>query len=261
MKLTFLRPLYDSCGDYVSAYLDVDRAQEDAQHAIELRWRSGREQLVGQGADPATLDAVADIVTDPANAGPGIVVFARHGTVRLRAALRAANRREISRLAALPHVMPMLAQRPSQVPHLRVAANREGGEILAVTGGRTVDDEQIRGQDWPVHKSPSGGWSQPSHQRSAERTWDENAKGFARQVMDAAAGIHAGRVIIAGDIRTRALLLDHLSPPPREAAVVVDREVPAGSDATAEAPTAASEAPCATQGYRRQAISMPTEEV
>ena len=45
MKLAFLRPLYDSFGDYVSAYLDVDRAREDAQHAIDLRWRSGREQL------------------------------------------------------------------------------------------------------------------------------------------------------------------------------------------------------------------------
>jgi hypothetical protein len=90
-------------------------------------------------------------------------------------------------------------------------------------------------------RTPTGGWSQPSHQRSAERAWDENAKEFAHQVMDAAAGSHAERVIIAGDIRTRALLLDHLSPPLREAAVVVDREGPADSDATAEAPTAASE--------------------
>jgi hypothetical protein len=234
MNLGFLRPLYDNYGDYVSVYLDVDRAREDGGHAVELRWRSGREQLASQGADPATLDAVAEVVTDPANAGSGIAVFARQGTVRLRAALRAAPRREISRLAALPHIMPMLAQRPAQVPHLRVTANREGGEILVRTGDAIADDEQVRGHDWPVHKSPSGGWSQLSHQRSVEHTWDENAKELARQVTEAAAGIGAERIIVAGDVRTRALLLDHLSPPLREAVVLVDREVPAGDPATAE---------------------------
>ncbi|HEX5296214.1 MAG TPA: hypothetical protein VFW50_04425 [Streptosporangiaceae bacterium] len=29
MKLTPLRPLYDSCGDYVSVYLDTGRAHDD----------------------------------------------------------------------------------------------------------------------------------------------------------------------------------------------------------------------------------------
>ena len=39
MDLGFLRPLFDDIGDYVSVYLDTDRAHENALTAIELRWR------------------------------------------------------------------------------------------------------------------------------------------------------------------------------------------------------------------------------
>jgi hypothetical protein len=43
MRLASLRPLYDSCGDYVSVYLDTFRAREDAAEVIGLRWRAARE--------------------------------------------------------------------------------------------------------------------------------------------------------------------------------------------------------------------------
>ena len=74
MKLTPLRPLYDSCGDYVSAYLDTGRAHEDARHAIDLRWRAARELLAAAGADPATPDAVGKVLTDRGRTAPGTAV-------------------------------------------------------------------------------------------------------------------------------------------------------------------------------------------
>src|SRR5437763_7062523 len=148
MKLTPLRPLYDSCGDYVSVYLDTGRAHENAQHAIELRWRAAHERLAAEGADPATLDAVRDALTDPGHSAPGTAVFARHGAIRLRSGLRDAPARETSRLAALPHVLPMLAQLPLLVPHLRVTATRAGGEVLAVTGAGEARDEKTAAQSW-----------------------------------------------------------------------------------------------------------------
>jgi hypothetical protein len=235
MKLAFLRPLYDSFGDQVSVYLDVSRAREDAAQAIALRWRAASERLADAGADAATLDAVADAVTDPANAAPGVAVFARHGTVRLRAPLRDAPRSEIARMAALPHVMPMLAQRPLQVPHLRVTADREGGEVLAITGTGRVRTEWAARQGWPVHKTPGGGWAQDHHQRNVERTWDDNAKELAGHTEEAARQVHAEHIVIGGDVRARTLLLDHLSTPLRQAAVVVGEEVPADAKALADA--------------------------
>jgi hypothetical protein len=239
MKLGHLRPLYDAYGDYVSVYLDNDRAHEDAQHAIELRWRSARERLAAAGADTGTLDAVHEAVTDPANAGPGLAVFARNGAVRFCSGLGDAPRREIARLAMLPHVLPMLAQRPPQVPHLRVAATRAGGEVLAVTGSGEVGEQQATADTWPVHKTPAGGWAQDIHQRSVEENWDANAKELADRVGAAAGQIHAERIVIAGDVRARTLLLDRLDAPLRQAAVVVDSEVPARSEAMTAAADAA----------------------
>jgi hypothetical protein len=235
MELSHLRPLYDAYGDYVSVYLDVDRAHEDAPHAIELRWRSARERLAAESADPATLDAVQEIVTDPANAAPGIAVFARHGGARLSRGLRDAPRREIGRLAALPHVMPMLAQAPPRVPHLRVTATRTGGEVLAVSDAGNLREEKASAGTWPVHKTPGGGWSHDIRQRNVEENWDANARELASRTAELAAQIHAERVVVAGDVRARTLLLDRLDPNLRQAAVVIDSEVPADSDAMAAA--------------------------
>lgn len=156
MKLGFLRPLYETYGDYASVYLDVSRAAEDAAHAIDLRWRAARDQLAADGADQASIDAIAAAVTDPANAAPGIAVFASHGTVAMLARLRAAPRREIARFAELPHMMPLLAQRPPRVPHLRVTAGLAGGEILAVTATGRIRDEWRAQGGWPLHKRPRG---------------------------------------------------------------------------------------------------------
>jgi len=80
MKLAFLRPLYDSFGGYVSAYLDIFRAREDAAEAIGLRWLAVRQRLADSGADPGTLDAVGNVITEPANAVPdgGIAATLRY---------------------------------------------------------------------------------------------------------------------------------------------------------------------------------------
>jgi hypothetical protein len=175
------------------------------------------------------------VATDPDNTAPGTAVFARHGAVRFRSALRDIPRREIARLAALPHAMPMLAQQPLRVPHLRVTATRSGGEVLQVPGEGGMRDERSEGPGWPVHKPSAGGWSQARYQRSAEHAWEVNAKELAAQVAAAAEQVRAEHIIVAGDIRARALLLEHLDSQLRRIAVVVDREVPADSEAMAEA--------------------------
>jgi len=80
VNLGFLRPLYDEFGDYVSVYLDTDRAHENALQAIELRWRAARQRLAGAGASQATLNAAAAVTGGPSGAR-GYAVFARHGVL------------------------------------------------------------------------------------------------------------------------------------------------------------------------------------
>lgn len=235
MNLDFLRPLYDEIGDYVSVYLATDRRHEDASQAIDLRWRDAREQLAQAGASEESLRAVAEVINDPGRAAPGQAVFARNGTVLFAATLDGPPRRQIARLAPLPHLMPLLAQRRPPIPHLRVSATKAGGEIVAIGGGGGLWRDWVAGKDWPVHKTQVGGWSQDRFQRSAEETWDENAKQLAAEVAKVAGQIGAGHVVVGGDVRARGLLLDHLPKLLRESAVVVGEEVTADSQAMAEA--------------------------
>ena len=235
MDLGFLRPLYERIGDYVSVYLDTDRADENAAYQIELRWRAVRERLAAAGASAPSLDAVAAAIGDPGNAAPGLAVFARDGAVVLTGALGAPPRREIARRAPLPHVMPLLAQRRPPIPHVRVSATRSGGEIVAVGSTGEERRDWVAGRAWPVHKTSVGGWSQDRYQRSAEEAWDENAKALAAEVIAVAGRLGSQRVIVAGDTRARSLLLDHLTTPLAESAAVFPEEVSADSQAMAEA--------------------------
>lgn len=235
MKLGLLRPLYQEIGGYVSVYLDASRAEEKAAQTAGLRWRAARDRLAGAGADPATLEAAGRVFTDPQQAAPGRAVFARAGRVAFTAALPAPPRREIARVAPLPHLMPLLAQEPPKPPHLRVSVSRGGGDILAVTSGGTVWAGQAGRTEWPVHKPASGGWAQLQHQRSSEEAWDENAKELAARVTEAAGQIQAERIIVAGDVRARELLLRHLSAPLQASVITIDQEIPADSPALAEA--------------------------
>jgi hypothetical protein len=230
MRLDFLRPLYEGTGDYASVYLDASRASEDAAELVALRWRAAREHLAGVGADQATLGALEELVTSQEHSVPGLAAFARSGEVALTTALPQPPRRAISRYARLPHVMPLLAQLPPQVPQLHVRADRSGGEVVALRPRGGATGERVKGPGWPVHKASLGGWSEARYQRSAEEAWAENAKQLAETVMAAAPQTGAELIVVAGDTRARSLLLEHLSTPLRESAVIVDREVDASSD-------------------------------
>jgi hypothetical protein len=149
--------------------------------------------------------------------------------------------------------MPMLAQRAGMAAHVIVVATREGGEITAVPAGvpAAASIQEVNGPGWPVHKTSVGGWSQDRYQRSVEHAWDENAEELAGQVAEAAARVSASSLIVAGDVRARALLLHHLATPLRDEAMVVDREVAADSPELAAAADEALRAQATRQAGQR----------
>jgi hypothetical protein len=243
VDLGFLRPLYenppgwpdsDSAGGYVSVYLDTT-PKENAPNEVALRLRAAREALAAAGADQATLDAVLAASLDHV-AARSHALFAAGGAVRLHGImLQAPALGESSSYTPLPHVVPWLAQRPPRLPHVRVSANREGGQVLAVPGAwpetqadletAMVGLTEVTGESWPVHKAAGGGWSQPRFQRSAEETWAETAKKIADAVTQAADRVKAAFVVLGGDIRERELLARSLPAALRGNLVIVDREV------------------------------------
>ena len=239
MDLGFLRPLYENPPDwpasgYVSVYLDTT-PKENAPNEVALRLRAAREALAAAGADRATLDAVLAANLDHVSARSH-ALFAAGGAVRLHGIMpESPPLGESSSYTPLPHVVPWLAQRPPRLPHVRVAANREGGQVLAVRGAwpETQGDletamvglTEVVGESWPVHKPAGGGWSQPRFQRSAEETWTETAKRIAEAVTRAADRVKAVFVVLGGDVRERTILADELPKALRDNVVVVEREV------------------------------------
>lgn len=239
MDLSFLRTVYenhpDGRGGYVSVYLDTTPTSADAPAELSLRWRAAHERLAAAGADDATLDAVEDVLSSRTHDAHGQAVFAAAGSVRLDSSLPLPPQEEIASYAPLPHVMPLLAQLPARVPYVLVAADRAGGQVLAVSStGETVEGD-VTGESWPVHKVSTGGWSEQRLQRSAEETWADNARLTADAALAVAQRVHAEFVVVGGDVRERTMVLDLLPPPLRDAAVVVDKETAPGSPAFTEA--------------------------
>ncbi len=227
MDLDFLKSLYENAEDrdtagYVSVYLDTSPATESAAKELTLRWRAGREELAADGVGAPALDAVGRHLTGRKPAAPGQAVFAHGGMVRLSAELPRPPRQEISRHGPLPHIMPLLAQLPPRLPHVRVGAERTGGRLLAVSAEGTTATSTVTGQTWPVHKVSRS--AQYHVQRSTEENWAENAKLLADAAIRAAEQVRAEFVVVGGDEWERSVLLDLLPVGLRDAAVVVDRE-------------------------------------
>jgi Bacterial archaeo-eukaryotic release factor family 2 len=235
MKLDFLRALYEDPpgefgGRYVSVYLDTTPTTAEAGTEVALRWQDARGRLAAAGADDATLDAVDRSATVLDHAVRGRVIFARGGATWLEGALPWPPQRELANLAPLPHVLPWLAQIPLQVPHVRVAATKVGGHVVAVSAvaaGEAVAETTIDGASWPVHKVSAGGWSEQRLQRSAEETWAATAKRIAAVTVAEAGRVRAQFVMVGGDVRERSMVLDQLPSALRESAVTMDREVDA----------------------------------
>jgi hypothetical protein len=276
MKAGTLRPFYAAFGGCASVYLDTDRHAEAATQALDLRWRTAREELADAGARGETLDAIAEVLADATQAAPGRAVFARDGMVIGIHPLRAAPAQPIARLAPLPRLLPALADDLPAMPHLRIAVRLDGGEVLTCFGpdlrtrfpaagpdgrpgapGATLLDHgeaqstgEITAEAWPVHKTSVGGWSQANNQCGTEHAWQENAKEVAAQVSRQAHRAAAEFIVVSGDVRARGLLLDQLASDLRDRAVIVDAEVAADSAELAGA-AAATTARMASEACQR----------
>ena len=161
MKVGFFRPLYSHLGDYVSVYLDTLPRDIAVPDEVGRRWRAARQRLAEAGAPAGTLDAIEAVVADPARAAPGRALFACDGRVIFTAPLSAAPRREIARVGQLPHLMPLLAQRPPSPPHWVAAASRSEPATRRGAGEAALRHRPRPGR--PVHQPARAGSLLLSH--------------------------------------------------------------------------------------------------
>ena len=210
-RLDTLTELVTTPGPYATAYLDATRSKELGPQEVAARWRALRDSLAEQGADVAALDAmdaVAGRHTDVP--GPhGQVIVAGGGRLRLDTVLPAPPRRAIARWAALPHLMPMVAQLGPVVPYVLAVVDRTGADV-SVHGPRGTESETVQGDDTEVHKVKVGGWAQDRYQNRSENLWEANARQVAEVVDSGVKRVAAQVVVVTGDVRARTALVDSL---------------------------------------------------
>ncbi|WBB76817.1 Vms1/Ankzf1 family peptidyl-tRNA hydrolase [Micromonospora sp. WMMD1128] len=213
MQLSFLRPLYDRPGPWCSVYLDASRDTHDSRPQVDLRWRALKGDLLAQGADQVTVEAVEEVVRrhEPMPGDYGIAVFASRGRVVLTEYLSAPPLRDLGTWAALPHTMPLVAQRGEQVAWVRVLADRTGADAMAVSAGGVPRRATVKGrQTRQLRRVQPGGWSQSRYQRAAMEAWHQNAGDAAAATADLAERVGADVVVVAGDIRATGMIAAQL---------------------------------------------------
>jgi hypothetical protein len=205
--------LYSNPGPFVSVYLDATRASESGNTEVELRWRGQRQRLAEAGADDKTLEAIDEV------AGAHFDVAGRHGQfivaaggeVLLDEVSRRPPLRELARWSPLPHVLPYLVDRSTQIPHLIVLIDRTGADVYTVLDDVHSDQTSVEGgAEYPLRKTGRDVWNERAFQNRVENAWETNSKEVAQAISESLpAEIRA--VLVAGDVRARNLVTDELT--------------------------------------------------
>ncbi|TQM03127.1 Vms1/Ankzf1 family peptidyl-tRNA hydrolase [Pseudonocardia kunmingensis] len=238
MDLRFLRELTDKPGPFATVYLDASHDTDDAARALALRWAEARASLAEQGADAATLDALAAAVdaAPPAVGRAGRVLVARGGEVVLDRTLPEPPQRPTCRWGPLPDLLPVLVEQPEPVTAVVVRVDETGGEVF-VAGPDAGPDrvEDVQGSEYLVHKVRGGGWSHLAMQERVEESWRRNTAEVAERVDRHVSATGASVLVVAGEPRSRSRLVDALGERSASIAVQVDHSGGATGDDLAAA--------------------------
>lgn len=205
MKLAYLQQVYERPGPFATAYLDTSAEAEDAAKAVELRWRSTRERLAGQGADETTLDALSRHVDEHEwRIGQhGQVLVAQQGEVVLSDELprppREMTEQEQAHVGPVPHLMPYLRLRGPRIPRVVAVVDQAGARVRIVHATREAECLSVEGRD-ATQGAATG----------ADDQAKENAALVGEEVSKHAANIGAKAIVLAGEPQQRGLVHERI---------------------------------------------------
>lgn len=212
MNESGLTSLYDARGPFVSLYLDATSAVEGAAQRWEARWKNVLRDLGNAGVDLPTRDAL-DAARGQHGPGNTRVLIASHGRVHLATYLPEPPPRELVRIDALPHLLPLVDHMALQVPHVVVLADRAGADVLAYAhAGTPTEAARHEANLWPIHHTGVGGWSSKRYDNTVRNSWEESAREVADLVEKVSKDVDAELVVASGDPRALALLAENLAP-------------------------------------------------
>jgi hypothetical protein len=115
-----LRRILDHPGPFATVHLDASHDTESAAHEQELRWRAARDELATKGAGEDTLAALDEAVLNgpPAVGRAGRLLVAAGGEVVLDHWLAGPPPTPVTRVGALPYLLPLVELSADPVPHV-----------------------------------------------------------------------------------------------------------------------------------------------
>ena len=216
----------DGDAQVATVYLTTEAEIENAAQRTEQHWKSLRASMAEAGVPASVLEAVDAWVPDAHLEGQTLAVVATAAGAHVVDSFAEPPVTDAFRWGPLPWAGPILEQRQAAVPHLAVAIDRTGADLVLFRPGRDDLTEEVRGESSdPIHKSKPGGWSQKRYQQRAENTWQENAGNVADEVVRLVERSGARLVVVTGDVRAVQLLRDALPKQVDELVHVVDGDV------------------------------------
>ncbi|MFF5785710.1 hypothetical protein ACFY8P_12160 [Streptomyces sp. NPDC012693] len=214
MDLDFLKPLLAHPGPWASVFIETGRATEDGAKIQKLRDRAVLGQLVDEGADPATLRALAQrLGAEPASgAPPGRALFATDGAVVLDLPLGVAPPAAEVTWTGLPHIAPLIFLRGDE-PECQVVLIDRTGADLAQWGplGREPAG-RVEGEAWQGrgHRSMPQDRYAWHYSNKVEDAWEETADVIAAELTRRCPQDGGTLLVLAGDARERKAVRERL---------------------------------------------------
>lgn len=212
MELHDLSDALSQPGPFVTVHVSSESAVEQAQAAYDLAWKDVLTRLADLGVDEATRSAVHD-ARGAHDAGDSrfVVATPADGRVRLAVSLGTPARRTVVDLAPLPHLLPLVDDLTTRVPHVMVLADRTGADVTAYyDSSHQAGEVTVKGHAPDIRKVPVGGWSNLRYQHRAENGWQANAREIVDTVVELADSVGAQVIVAAGDERELTLVHEHL---------------------------------------------------
>lgn len=218
---------------------DVTREAETGDQAVLTRWKDLRRTLETRGADAATLEALDDRVRDLSRSRGhgGRVLVAARGEVLLDCPLRSAPAGDEAILEHGTDVFALARLADEHVRYLLVTVDRSGADISYHDSGTSslgepVETTSIEGGHDVLTKTGTGGGGHGAgggagrvpnaFDTRVEDSWERNAEAVAARLERAVGERRPELVLLTGDVRARALVVDALGRGPRKNLVTID---------------------------------------
>lgn len=201
MNLTFLSPLYARPGPFACTYVETATVAH-ADRPTE-RWTRLRERLLAEGADEATIGALARGVPSDGGSDGGLALFAAHGRLALAETLAGPPDHDSATVTMVPDAMPLAVAHAPDIAYTAVSVSRAHDP----DGGSHLESRTQTGR-WPQARNNPG---EERFRRAPAGEWRQEAEVLAAELTEVADREGVEAIVVAGD-RWACDVLEHALP-------------------------------------------------